>query len=363
MKRHSHIDEWSVATGDYRHLFNGMESDNEVSGNGNSYTTQFRQYDPRLGRWKSLDPLMAKYPNQSPYAAFNNNPVYFVDPLGLEGDPPAGLPEDAEDGSVHEAENGNKYEWIGGEGDEKGFWLETGDDMQILDEVVILADAKNANGTAKSGETSYHLSYNLDGQQYNFYDLTYDEKNTLVADYWQRKWEQQRQSRQKSFWDVHMPTYDIDYNIMPQAITISIEGDASSGVATSSELQFTWITSGDDLSLVPYILYKQKFGGSKPGAGAGISLEASYKSNGEDITANDLVTPTHINNINRLKKYHGREFGGSLGPFQAAYEYTPIYQGSPIHSYSIGVNCNVGLNTVYDASIMSTFTVPLNFGP
>ncbi|MEX1192883.1 MAG: RHS repeat-associated core domain-containing protein [Brumimicrobium sp.] len=73
-----------------RHLFNGMEADAEVSGDGNSYTTEFRQYDPRLGRWKSLDPLMSKYPNMYPYVAFNNNPIYFTDPLGLEGDPPKG---------------------------------------------------------------------------------------------------------------------------------------------------------------------------------------------------------------------------------------------------------------------------------
>lgn len=31
---------------------------------------------------------MANYPHQSPYAAFNNNPIYFADPTGLEGDPP-----------------------------------------------------------------------------------------------------------------------------------------------------------------------------------------------------------------------------------------------------------------------------------
>ena len=57
------------SSGDYRFAYNGMEQDNEVSGNGNSYTTEFRQYDPRLGRWKSLDPLMAKYPMMSPYVA------------------------------------------------------------------------------------------------------------------------------------------------------------------------------------------------------------------------------------------------------------------------------------------------------
>jgi RHS repeat-associated protein len=61
-----------------------MELDNEVKGNGNSYTTEFRQYDPRLGRWLSLDPLMMKFPWMSPYVAFDNNPVLYVDPYGLE---------------------------------------------------------------------------------------------------------------------------------------------------------------------------------------------------------------------------------------------------------------------------------------
>ncbi|NHN27993.1 LysM peptidoglycan-binding domain-containing protein [Flavobacterium jejuense] len=66
--------------------------DNELKGIGNSYTTEFRQYDPRIGRWLSLDPLMADYTNLSPYVSFNNNPILFSDPYGLEGensiDPP-----------------------------------------------------------------------------------------------------------------------------------------------------------------------------------------------------------------------------------------------------------------------------------
>jgi hypothetical protein len=36
-----------------------------VKVSGNSYSTHFRQYDPRVGRWLSLDPAMSKYPNQS----------------------------------------------------------------------------------------------------------------------------------------------------------------------------------------------------------------------------------------------------------------------------------------------------------
>lgn len=69
-------------TNDYSYAFNGMETDDEISGNDNVYTTQFRQYDPRLGRWMSVDPLMSKFPSWSPYNFNFNNPVNFVDIYG-----------------------------------------------------------------------------------------------------------------------------------------------------------------------------------------------------------------------------------------------------------------------------------------
>ncbi|MCH2200204.1 MAG: hypothetical protein MK081_15630, partial [Flavobacteriales bacterium] len=80
----------TFAQEDYRYGFNGMESDDEFKGNGNSYTTLYRQYDSRVGIWLSKDPLYYKYPFYSPYSAFNNNPVVFTDRLGLEGDPVTG---------------------------------------------------------------------------------------------------------------------------------------------------------------------------------------------------------------------------------------------------------------------------------
>ncbi len=72
---------FSTANG-YKYGFQGSEKDNEIKGNGNSYTTEFREYDPRLGRWFSIDPLTSQFPWQSPYAAFDNNPILKSDPKG-----------------------------------------------------------------------------------------------------------------------------------------------------------------------------------------------------------------------------------------------------------------------------------------
>jgi RHS repeat-associated protein len=60
-----------------------METDDEVVGTGNSYTTDYRQYDPRLGRWLSIDPLFRNFPWQSPYAYYANSPIWQIDYLGM----------------------------------------------------------------------------------------------------------------------------------------------------------------------------------------------------------------------------------------------------------------------------------------
>ena len=60
--------------------FQGQERDDEVSGVGNSYTADFWQYSPRLGRRWNQDPK----PNSSisNYACFANNPLIFSDVYG-----------------------------------------------------------------------------------------------------------------------------------------------------------------------------------------------------------------------------------------------------------------------------------------
>jgi RHS repeat-associated protein len=42
---------------EYRYGFGGHEKDDEIKGEGNSLDFGARIYDPRLGRWLSVDPI------------------------------------------------------------------------------------------------------------------------------------------------------------------------------------------------------------------------------------------------------------------------------------------------------------------
>jgi RHS repeat-associated protein len=66
--------------------YNGMMKDDEIQGIGNSYTTEFRQYDARLGRWTALDPMATEREWVSPYNFAQNNPINRVDPSGALDD-------------------------------------------------------------------------------------------------------------------------------------------------------------------------------------------------------------------------------------------------------------------------------------
>jgi RHS repeat-associated protein len=68
----------------YRHGFNGKENDNEVKGEGNQQDYGMRIYDPRLGRFLSVDPLTKDYPWYTPYQFAGNTPIVAIDLDGLE---------------------------------------------------------------------------------------------------------------------------------------------------------------------------------------------------------------------------------------------------------------------------------------
>ncbi|WPQ61468.1 RHS repeat-associated core domain-containing protein [Chitinophaga sancti] len=73
-----------VTGGSYRYGFNGKENDNEVKGEGNEQDYGMRVYDPRVGKFLSVDPLTKSYPELTPYQFASNTPIQGIDLDGEE---------------------------------------------------------------------------------------------------------------------------------------------------------------------------------------------------------------------------------------------------------------------------------------
>ncbi|WP_166923989.1 DUF6443 domain-containing protein [Flavobacterium poyangense] len=67
---------------DNKYKYNGKELQDELG--LNMYAMDMRQYDPTIARWIVQDPIV--HHSQSPYSAFNGNPIYWADPSGLAGE-------------------------------------------------------------------------------------------------------------------------------------------------------------------------------------------------------------------------------------------------------------------------------------
>ncbi|WP_343670450.1 RHS repeat-associated core domain-containing protein [Chitinophaga sp.] len=74
----------SYSSGGYRYGFNGKENDNEVKGEGNEQDYGMRVYDPRVGRFLSVDPLTRNFPSLSSYQFASNSPIANIDLDGAE---------------------------------------------------------------------------------------------------------------------------------------------------------------------------------------------------------------------------------------------------------------------------------------
>jgi len=123
-----------------RYNYNGKEFEDYLG--LNVAEMDYRQYDPALGRFGVVDPLATATPDQSPYHFAFNNPVYFSDPTGLQGD-------------------GNIFrDLLDKSGDGATFWQNNNDGSFSSSNLLYDLASRSFYNTAESSETLPRLEVN-----------------------------------------------------------------------------------------------------------------------------------------------------------------------------------------------------------
>ena len=326
------LSERTISGDGYRYGFQGYEGDSEVKGSGNSYSTEFRQYDPRIGRWLSQDPLADKFPWQSPYCSMDNNPIFYIDPLGLESEDPTDPPKNDE--TVLAGQQKSNGEFNG---------------SQEIEEVSVAynrstksIDTSPPPSPAKGG--SWKVEVSINGTSINKSGLTFRQARDFQTSFNDkldelRRLEQQRKDANWSFLDpLDWPGQHVDYpQLLPDAISIDVAVSGKAGTGTDHTVSFNWILSGKNASYKPVITLTTCVGvGYDVSGSAGLSLH--YKGQG-DLLRTDFETTRGKYFIDQGLK---TSIGGSIfGKASLSHTYAPLGPNNYMNSYGLGLGLSV----------------------
>lgn len=165
LKQKEYINVTSIGKGSataQKYKYNGKELQDEL-GLG-FYDYGARNYDPASGRWMNADPLAEKSKRFSPYVYALNNPVYFIDPDGMQAYPPTEEFLSNLGISVSQIQNG--YEWTDNDGSwkynskNKTWEGQNGTDVNILAETEhlneVVVQAASSSLLANAAEAAWN---------------------------------------------------------------------------------------------------------------------------------------------------------------------------------------------------------------
>ncbi len=234
--------------------FNGKEQDSEVSGEGNQYDYGFRIYDPRLVRFKSVDPLAVDYPWYSPYHFAGNNPIMFVD---LDGAEPQGFME------YWDKQTDGTDKW--------GRTVQNVHDYQTKQVWSVMREPNSTRVYFWQQYDNEHGNWDNDKTNNNF-----DNQN----DKWKGKWVEFKPRHTSEMGGQIADAFGIG------AFSIAAVGAAIPAVANLAPLAFRGIVN--EASLLKFI--PKAWGATAKMFGANVGLQVAF--NGKDADVWDAVTAT-----------------------------------------------------------------------
>src|SRR5690606_5765172 len=237
-----------VIDGPYNYKYNGKELQDEL-GLG-WYDYHARNYQPDLGRWTTIDPMAPKYFSHSPYSYTLNNPVYFIDPDGMQvttGDPDETIDPD---------------------------------DPVLLPTAVITKKVKKKNSSGSSWgfiPQKYNPFRNFDAGNY-FLGYDYEKQHARMQEpYFREGYFKMKAAMDEGYWlTIKFFAFGLSPIILPELIAYgSLAGDAkfSTFVVKTSLDVYTQVIFSDNIKDVNF--YSAMTGAIVPKAFSGVASEGT----------------------------------------------------------------------------------------